>query len=112
MGMSKTKAIPAEKPKVKAKPLAKPIISIADPEPAIPTIPVPDLLAESMSWHMKAKPQAGGKPRPHGWLEMLKKAKELRELALEMDPGRTDPAWATTGNHDALMAFYADKVGK
>ena len=39
---------------------------------------------------------------------MLKKAKDLREAALEIDPAMTDPAWAQHGNHANLMAFYAD----
>lgn len=54
-------------------------------------------------------------------LEVLRQARDLRVQAIELDPGRINPAWtdetevratpAQTNTHDELMRFYTEMLG-
>ena len=67
-----------------------------------------DLLKASMQAHNLAKPR-GRTSRPPGWLDSLREAARLRQEALRADPEQNEDCWLDYGNHEALMAFYADK---
>jgi len=79
---------------------------------------VSDLLAQSMAAHKAAKPSSKKQPRPAGWKDKLRLARELRVRADALDPQHADPAWAAEQSktprgydtHGMLMKFYEGKL--
>jgi hypothetical protein len=87
-----------------------------------------DLLRNSVRNHLRSA-ELRRKRDPEARAALIK-ARDLRVEALRLDPERTDPAWSAETvthvkplnsheahrptypiQHDALMAFYAEKLG-